>query len=64
MHNLTNIDNQISITLKDLTDLISVRHNDAMAKIEKLQDEPSFGLLRKTRISHIKGFELDTKEPK
>lgn len=53
-------DNQISITLKDLTDLISVRHNDAMAKVEKLQDETSFGVLRKTRISHIKGKEIET----
>jgi len=50
----------VSITLKDLTDLISVRHNDAMVKVEKLAREPSFGVLRKTRISHIKGKEIET----
>lgn len=53
-------DTQVSITLKDLTDIISVRHNDAMQKVEKLSEEHSFGLLRKTRISHIKGKEIET----
>jgi phage antirepressor YoqD-like protein len=60
MQELINVDNEISITLKDLTDLISVRHNDAMLKVEKLSEEVSFGLLRKTRISHIKGKEIET----
>jgi anti-repressor protein len=31
-----------------------------MAKVEKLSEEPTFGVLRKTRISHIKGKEIDT----
>lgn len=48
------------ITLKEITDLIDVRHNDAMRKVEDLAKEPDFGLLRKTRISHIKGKEIDT----
>lgn len=43
------------ITLKEITDMINVRHNDAMAKVEKLALEPSFGQLRKTRISLPKG---------
>jgi len=48
------------ITLKEITDMINVRHNDAMAKVEKLAQEPDFGVLRKTRISHAKGKEIDT----
>ncbi len=35
------------ITLKDLTDLISVEHNKAMKQVEKLAQEPSFGGVEK-----------------
>lgn len=31
-----------------------------MSKIEDLAKEPDFGLLRKIRISHIKGKEIET----
>jgi len=48
------------ITLKEITDMIGVRHNDAMAKVDRLAMQPDFGVLRKTRISHIKGKEIDT----
>ena len=49
------------ITLKEITDLISARHNDSMSKVEKLALEPSFGALRKTRIVHNEqGQEVDT----
>lgn len=44
-----------SITLKQITDLLEVRHNDAMKKVEQLAEEPSFGLLRKTRSSSPRG---------
>ena len=40
------------ISLKEITDMLSVRHNDAMTKVEKLALEPSFGTLRKTRIAY------------
>ena len=39
------------ITLKEITDILQVRHNDAMAKVERLAQQPSFGVLRKTRIT-------------
>ena len=58
MNDLTLNQNSVNggvITLKEITDLISVRHNDAMRKVEALSKEPDFGVLRKTRISHIKG---------
>lgn len=52
------------ITLKEITDLIGVRHNDAMRKVEDLAKEPDFGSLRKTRIQYLSGKntiqEMDT----
>ena len=51
---------EVVITLKEITDLIDVRHNDSMKKVKKLAKEPSFGELRETRISHIKGKEMVT----
>lgn len=57
---LSKVDTEVSITLKDLTDLIGVRHNDAMKKVYELSMEDGFGLLRETRISHIKGKEITT----
>ena len=39
------------ITLKEITDLIGARHNDAMKKVEDLAIEDGFGVLRKTRIT-------------
>lgn len=52
---------EVSITLKEITDLINTRHNDSMLKVEKLSLEPSFGSLRKTRIAYNEqGQEIDT----
>ena len=49
------------ITLKEITDLISARHNDAMKKVEELAKEDGFGSLRKIRIVYNdKGQEIDT----
>lgn len=48
------------ITLKEITDLIGARHNDSMRKVEKLAKEEGFGVLRKIRISYIKGKEIET----
>ena len=38
------------MTLKELTDLIDVRHDKAMPKVAKLAKEPSFGTVSKTDI--------------
>ncbi len=39
--------NEVEITLKEITDLISVEHNKAMKQVEKLAQEPSFGGVEK-----------------
>ncbi len=39
--------NEVEITLKEITDLISVEHNKAMKQVEKLAQEPSFGQVEK-----------------
>jgi len=41
----------VVITLKEITDLIDVRHDKAMKKVEKLALEPSFGVLSKMDIT-------------
>lgn len=48
------------ITLKEITDILEVRHNDAMKKVEALSKEPTFGELRKARISYAKGKTVGT----
>ncbi|NCD13306.1 MAG: phage regulatory protein/antirepressor Ant [Epsilonproteobacteria bacterium] len=52
------------ITLKEITDLIGVRHNDAMRKVEELALEDGFGSLRKTHSQYKSGKgridEIDT----
>jgi len=54
------------ISLKEITDILNVRHNDAVKKVEKLSEEPSFGSLRKTRSQYQSGKgrleEIDTYE--
>ena len=42
---LVNSSNEITMTLKEITDLIGVRHDKAMIKVEKLQSEQGFGQL-------------------
>jgi len=45
--NLQTINKEVKITLKEITDLISVEHNKAMKVVEKLCEEPSFGGVEK-----------------
>lgn len=49
MENLTPMQNNevCVITLKEITDLISVEHNKAMKTVEKMSKEPSFGRVEK-----------------
>ena len=44
------------ITLKEITNLIDVEHNKAMKVVEKLAQEPSFGLLEKFSTKQKTGF--------
>lgn len=56
-----NLINEVTITLKEITDLLEVRHNDSMKKVEKLSEEPSFGALRKTHIAYnSQGQKIET----
>lgn len=45
--------NKATMTLKEITDLLNVRHNDAMRSVEKMAQEPEFGELRNFRSSYI-----------
>jgi len=54
---------ETKMTLKEITDLLEVRHNDAMNIVEKMATGPEFGLLRKIRTKQKTGFgekEIDT----
>ena len=59
-----------TMTLKEITDLLDVRHNDAMKVVERMAAEsPDFGLLRKFRKSPVEGigrpfdtYELDKRQ--
>jgi hypothetical protein len=48
------------ITLKDLTDFIGVDHSKAMKKVEKLSEEPNFGLLAKMATINLNGLKVET----
>jgi hypothetical protein len=41
------IEQEVSITLKEITDMLEVRHNKAKIKVEALMKEPSLGVLPK-----------------
>ena len=48
------------ITLKEITDLLEVRHDKAMAKVEKLSEEPSFGAMSKMDTINLNGLKVAT----
>lgn len=39
-----------TMSLKEITDLLKVRHNDAMVIVEKMAADPEFGMI--TKISY------------
>jgi len=52
---------EVCITLKEITDLISVEHNKAMKVVDKLMIEPSFGTVdRIATVYNSKGQTIDT----
>lgn len=60
MNDLINTNDQ-TMTLKEITDLLGVRHNDAMKTVEKMAENPEFGTIRKTRsVYNDKGQTIDT----
>jgi|GEM_PF-5293150 len=59
----TFVNSEIKITLKEITDLISVEHNKAMKVVEKLSEEPSFGYLEKSARQINTGLEITREIP-
>ena len=59
--NTSFIKNEIKITLKEITDLISVEHNKAMRTVDKLTLEASFGTVEKiATVYNDKGQTIPT----
>ena len=59
--NTSFIKDEIKITLKEITDLISVEHNKAMKTVDKLTLEASFGTVEKTAtVYNDKGQTIPT----
>ena len=54
MNELINTDETI-ITLKEITDLLEVRHDKAMIAVAKMSEEPMFGLMSKFDINVPRG---------
>ena len=54
---LSNITNSTvtHMTLKEITDLLEVRHDKAMAKVEEMAKEPEFGSVSKMDIQYSSG---------
>ncbi len=57
-----------TMTLKEITDLLNTRHNDAMDIVEKMSENEDFGLVTKTsypitsgkgRVQHIETYRLN-----
>lgn len=57
---ISKVDTEVSITLKDLTDLINVQHSKAMEKVLKLSQEPSFGEVSKIDTFNLNGVKVET----
>jgi hypothetical protein len=49
-----------SMTLKEITDLLDVRHNDAMKVVEKMAEESSFGNVTKISYRTERNNEYET----
>jgi phage regulator Rha-like protein len=60
-----------SMTLKEITDMLDVRHNNAMRTVESLAKDPAFGLVTKIecpiisgkgKTEYIKTYQLDKRQ--
>ena len=54
MNGIMNVElnSELMMTLKEITDLLDVRHNDAMAVVERMSEEPEFGTITKISYSY------------
>ena len=46
---------EMTMTLKEITDMLKVRHNDAMRVVENMAESPDFGLATKVSYPIISG---------
>ena len=59
MNELVNKYTKQTMTLKEITDLLEIRHNDAMKIVEKMAESREFGELRKFRSSYINNLGVE-----
>ena len=52
---LMNMTSTMTMTLKEITDLLEVRHNDAMSVVAAMTENPEFGLATKISYPIISG---------
>lgn len=61
-------ENQKTMTLKEITDLLEVRHDYAMKKVAKMSKEPTFGTMFEIDIAYndsgqtVKTYQLDERQ--
>jgi len=60
MKDLLQSSGEVSITLKEITDLLEVRHDKSKLKVDQLLKEPSFGIVSKTDIINLNGLKVET----
>ena len=68
MKNLVIANATLTMTLKEITDLLNVEHNKAMNKVEKMAEDPEFGTVAKTSTVYndkgqtIQTYQLDKRQ--
>ena len=61
LKNLVIANATLTMTLKEITDLLDVEHNKAMNKVEKMAEDPEFGTVAKTStVYNDKGQTIQT----
>ena len=61
LKNLAIANATLTMTLKEITDLLNVEHNKAMNKVEKMAEDPEFGTVAKTStVYNDKGQTIQT----
>ena len=68
LKNLAIANATLTMTLKEITDLLNVEHNKAMNKVEKMAEDPEFGTVAKTSTVYndkgqtIQTYQLDKRQ--
>ena len=68
LKNLVIANATLTMTLKEITDLLNVEHNKAMNKVEKMAEDPEFGTVAKTSTVYndkgqtIQTYQLDKRQ--